>query len=269
MLHLPRSFTRSRHPLGSKAVFSYGMTKSGSTFAFELARSALELSGYPQPLLPEAATGTKRKINFAGHLNDENIDALSEALCEIGHPVVVKTHTRPDPSVIAMIDRGEAIIQACYRDPREMALSMIDHGNRSRAAGKPAFANIETLDDAMRDISSQIDSLTQWLYRPNCQPVYYEDLAFRSLGTTRRILAQLQLDIPAGKVLNYVLKNRFIQLNLGKKKRFQEHMSESDQQMFRRTYHLFYRHLIRHRKSLPDEGGPILPQSVVLAPSRG
>lgn len=269
MLHLPRPLTQSRHPLGPKVVFSYGMTKSGSTLAFELARTALELSGFPQPLLPGDATGTARKINFAGHLDDGNIAMLGEAVRDIGHPVVVKTHTRPDPCVIGMIDRGDAIIQASYRDPREMALSMIDHGDRSRAAGKPAFANIETLDDAMRDISSQIDTLTQWLYRPNCLPLYYEDLAFRSLGTARRILRQLQLDIPAGKVIGYVLRERFIQLNLGIKKRFQGQMDEADQRMFRQTYHLFYRHLIRDRRSLPEDGSPVLPQSIVLAPSRG
>ena len=150
-----------------------------------------------------------------------------------------------------------------------MALSMIDHGDRSRAVGKPAFANIETLDDAMRDICSQIDSLTQWLYRPNCLPLYYEDVAFRGLGTTRRILRQLQLDIPAGKVLNYVLRKRFIQLNLGIKKRFQGQMDEADQRVFRQTYHLFYKHLIRNRRSLPADGSPILPQTVVLVPTRG
>lgn len=269
MLHLPRQITRSRHPLGPKVVFSYGMTKSGSTLAFELARSALELSGYPQPLLPESATGAARRINFAGHLDDANIAELSASVRDIGHPMVIKTHTRPDPCVIGMIDRGEAIIQASYRDPREMALSMIDHGNRSRAAGKLAFANIATLDDAMRDISSQIDSLTQWLYRPNCLPLYYEDVAFRGLWATRRILAQLQLDIPAGRVLNYVLRNRFIQMNLGVKKRFQGQMTEADQKMFRQTYSLFYQHLIRDRRSLPEDGCPVLPQSIVLAPSQG
>lgn len=269
MLHLPRSFTPIRHPLGPTVVFSYGMTKSGSTLAFELARTALELSGFPQPLLPEAAVGRVRRINFTGHLDDANIAALGEAVRDIGHPVVIKTHTRPDPCVIAMIDRRQALIQASYRDPREMALSMLDHGIRSRAAGRPAFADIETLDDAMRDITSQIDSLTQWLYRPGCLPLYYEDVAFRSLGTTRRILRHLQLDIAPRKVLNHVLKKRFIQLNLGIKKRFRGQMDAADQRAFRRAYEPFYRHLIRDRRSLPEDGSPILPQSVVLAPSLG
>lgn len=269
MVQLPRSITRTKHPLGPTAVFAYGMTKSGSTLAFELARTALELSGFPQPILPADATGKTRKINFAAHLDDRNVACLTEAVRDVGHPVVIKTHTRPDPCVIAMIDRREALVQASYRDPREIALSMIDHGNRSRAAGKPAFAEIATLDDAMRDITSQIDSLTQWLYRPNCVPLYYEDVAFRGLATTRRILRRLQLEIPAGRVLRYVLKKRFIQLNLGVKKRYRDQMSEADQQRFRQTYDLFFRHLIRERGALPDDGRPILPQTVVLMPSRG
>ncbi len=269
MLHLPQPLSQLRHPLAPKVVFSYGMTKSGSTLAFDLARTALELASFPHPLLPQDATGTARKVNFAGHLDDRNIEMLAEAVRGIGHPIVIKTHTRPDPCVIGMIDRGDAIIHASYRDPREMALSMIDHGDRSRSAGKAAFANIETLDDAMRDISSQIDSLTQWLYRPNCLPLYYEDIAFRSPGTTQRILNQLQLDIPAARVVNYVLRKRFIQLNLGIRKRFQGQMDEGDQRHFRRTYRRFYRHLIRDRRSLPDDGSPILPESVVLAPTLG
>lgn len=269
MFALSRSFRQARHPLGAKVVFAYGMTKCGSTLAFELARTALELSGYPQPQLPEAATGTRRKINFAGHLTEANIAALGRSVRDIGHPVVVKTHTRPDLCVIDMIDRGEAIIQASYRDPREMALSMIDHGARSRASGIDAFAEIETLDDAMRDITSQIDSLTQWLYRPNCLPLYYEDIAFRGLRTTRRILRQLRLDIPAEPILNYVLRNRFIQLNKGIKKRYRDQMSDADQKRFRQAYRLFYRHLIRDRALLPDDGRPILPESVVLVPTGG
>lgn len=147
MLHLPQPLSQLRHPLAPKVVFSYGMTKSGSTLAFDLARTALELASFPHPLLPQDATGTARKVNFAGHLDDRNIEMLAEAVRSICHPIVVKTHTWPDPCVIGMIDRGD----------------------RSRSAGKAAFANIETLDDAMRDISSQIDSLAQWFAPTACR----------------------------------------------------------------------------------------------------
>ncbi len=218
MVSVARSCQTASHPLGAKIVFAYGMTKCGSTLAFELARTALELSGFAQPILPQPATGHSRKINFTSHLDDQNIALLTAAVRDIGHPVVVKTHTRPDPCVIDMIDRGGALVQATYRDPREMALSMIDHGNRSRAAGKLAFSEVTDLDDAIENITSQIDSLTQWLYRPNCLPVYYEDVAFRTVPTMRRILAQLQLDVSPVPIVQYVLRKRFIQLNKGVKK---------------------------------------------------
>lgn len=269
MVSLAQNFRRSAHPLGPKAVFSYGMTKCGSTLAFELARTALELSGYPQPVLPATATGNSRRINFAGHLDQSNIANLNDTIRDIGHPVVIKTHTRPDPCVIDMIDRGEAIVQATYRDPREMALSMIDHGNRSRDTGKLAFAEIANLDDALENITSQIDSLTQWLYRPNCLPIYYEDVAFRTIPTMRRILDQLQLDTSPGPIVRYVLRKRFIQLNKGIKKRFREEMQLKDQQRFQQEFRPFYRYLIRGRTGLPQSGEPVLPQSVILAPSLG
>ena len=246
MVSLCRIFAGSRHPLGAKAVFSYGMTKCGSTLAFELARSALELSGFPQPHLPEAATGHTRRINFAAHLDDGHITNLTEAIRDVGHPVVIKTHTRPDPCVIDMINRSDAIVQASYRDPRDMALSMLDHGRRSRATGKRPFAELETLSDTIPNIASQIDSLTQWLYRPNCLPLYYQDFAFRSLPAVRRILWQLQLDVPPAPILRYVLERRFTQFNLGLRNRHK-----------------------KDRKHLPRDGTPILPETVVLTPTPG
>ncbi|WP_189638928.1 hypothetical protein [Paramylibacter ulvae] len=66
---LTHRFPTTRHPLGPMIVFCYGMTKCGSTLAFETARSALELSGYPQPRLSMSALGVTRKINFCQHLD--------------------------------------------------------------------------------------------------------------------------------------------------------------------------------------------------------
>lgn len=240
------------------------MTKCGSTLAFEMARTALELSGFPQEKLPIGATGVDRKINFAQHLDDNNIAEMTDAVRDIGHPIVVKTHTRPDLGVIEMINRGEAIVQASYRDPREMALSMMDHGQRSRSVGKLAFSEIETLDDALINISSQIDSLTQWLYRENCLPLYYEDIAFSSNKTMRRILAQLEISAQPAPIVRHVIKNRFIQLNMGVKRRYRTEMSYDDQRRFKRAFRPFYMRLIRHRDFLANDGTAPLRDGILL-----
>lgn len=76
MVQLKHNFQRTKHPLGAKVVFSYGMTKYGSTLAFELARTALELSGFPQQIMPVEALGQNKLINFTRYLTDNNIDNL-------------------------------------------------------------------------------------------------------------------------------------------------------------------------------------------------
>ena len=186
----------SYHPLGPKIIFSYGMTKCGSTLAFELARTGLEMAGFEQRKLHAQGIRQSSQINFAGHLNPANIRQIWDEICAIGHPIVIKTHTRPDPAVIACFQQNQAIAQATYRDPRDMALSMLDHGAKNRALGRLAFSEITNLQTAHENITAQVDSLTQWLVRPNCLPLYFDDLAFDTENTARLILGQLKLEIP-------------------------------------------------------------------------
>lgn len=157
---------------------------------------------------------------------------------------MVKTHTRPDPAVIDMINRGAAIVHATYRDPREMALSMIDHGIHSRLMERSAFSEIETIDDAVSNIRGQIDSLTQWLYRVNCLPIFYHDLAFRMPLMTRRIMSNLHIEGSERIVKRHVLKKRFTQFNKGVKKRYEQEMAPNDQYRIRDEFLPFYRILI-------------------------
>ncbi len=269
MVHLKHNFQRISHPLGAKIIFSYGMTKCGSTLAFELARTSLELSGFPQPVLPINALGQSKRINFTRHLTEKQINNLESAVQDVGYPIVIKTHTRPDPAVIDMIERGKAIVHATYRDPREMALSMLDHGRMARLMGRSAFSEIETIDDALGNIRGQIDSLTQWLYRPNCLPLFYHDLAFRMPLVTKRIMTNLHIEGSERIVKRHVLKKRFIQFNKGVKKRYKLEMSANDQYRIRQEFLPFYRTLIRNRMFLPTDGAPILKEGTVLTKSRG
>lgn len=269
MVQLSHFFPHSTHPMGPKIIFSYGMTKCGSTLAFELARTALELSGFPQPLMPIEAIGENKRINFTRHLSEKQIEYLEYTVRDVGHPIVIKTHTRPDPGVIDMIDRGTAIVHAAYRDPREMALSMLDHGRQSRLAGRPAFSEIQTIDDATANIRDQIDSLTQWLYRKNCLPLYYQDFAFRMLLSIRRIMANLQLEGSEQTVKRQVLNQRFTQLNKGIKKRHKKEMTPRDQFRVRDEFLPFYKILIRKRLFLPNDGSPILQEGTLLTKTRG
>jgi hypothetical protein len=130
--------------------------------------------------------------------------------------------------------------------------------------GKQAFSEIEDLHDALRNITSQIDSLTQWLYRPNCLPLYYEDIAFKSNKTMRRILDHMGMNGQPAPIVRHVLKNRFIQLNMGVKRRYRTEMDYEDQRTFRRAFRPYYMRMIRHRDFLATDAGPPLRDGILL-----
>ena len=265
----PKHFRTSLHPLGPMVVFSYGMTKCGSTLAFETARTALARAGFEQPVLSPSTGSKDSRINFFGHIDAAQMKNLVGEVREIGHPIVIKTHSRPDPCVIDLINAGGAIAQATYRDPRDMALSMMDHGAKNRGRGEKPFAEITDLLSACDNIRSQIDTLTQWLYRPNCLPIYYTDIAFKPVPITRRILSHLQLQIPARPLIKHAHERRFTQFNKGLKDRYKSEMSRKDSRAVRSHFETYYKHLITNRKTLGVPPKPPLSEDVVLVKTSG
>ena len=239
--------------------FSYGMTKCGTTLAFHMVSEALAQAGYEQHRLPAHLIGPNKKLNFGQHFSDDQAAELWEAVQAIGHPIAIKTHTRPDPAVVRLIQNGQAIAHACYRDPRDMALSMLDHGQRARAKGKPAFAEIETLEDAKSGIRNQCDSLTAWLRLPNILPLDFEDIAFDMQTTAQRILNQLGIAGDPEEIVNKVLDGRFTQFNKGISQRHKSEMSPLDDRKFASEFAPLLTRLIDNKHSLPTDGSITLP----------
>ncbi len=239
--------------------FSYSMTKCGSTLAFHLAHTALELAGYPQPRFDLDAIDTGRKINFVQNVSDAQADEMCELVEKLGYPIVLKSHNRPNPAVVKMMQNGTALAHAAYRDPRDMALSMVDHGKKARAKGHTPFSEFLTIDDTIPGIRNQCDSLTAWLRLPNTMPLYFEDIAFDTIETAHRILAQLGIIGDPEQIAHAVLTNRFTQLNTGRSNR---HLSEMDPESSDKIAHEFAPLLdkfIVNRALLPEDGSIVLP----------
>lgn len=238
--------------------FSYGMTKSGSTLAYHLVSEALVWVGQNAPRPPEHLLGPNKRINFVQHISEDQAEGLLDFAQTTGRPVVLKTHTRPDPVVVKMLQDGRAIAHACYRDPRDMALSMLDHGKRARATGKPAFAEIKTMDDAKTGIRNQCDSLTAWLRLPNVMPLDYEDIAFDMVNTVAKIQSQLGISGDPDDAAAAVMDGRFTQQNKAVSKRHTTEMAPKDSQSFKEEFAPFY-DLINQHPGAPSAGKVILP----------
>jgi len=207
--------------------FSYGMTKSGSTLAFELARTALESCSCPQLRFPRSILdGPDKKINFIQDVSEQQAREMLEFARELGYPLVLKTHRPPSEAVCALFSNGEAMGHAVYRDPRDMALSMIDHGRRARFRMQKAFSKIKTLEDAIRIIRRQAGFLQQWLAIPGITPIDYDMLAFDTRRTCEAMMIQLGIEGTASEIVEIVQNSRFTQYNKGVRDRYLTEMSQ-------------------------------------------
>ena len=237
--------------------FSYGMTKTGSTLAFELARSALDLCGFPQDEVQSDVAKANLNRSFVNHVTDEQMEALKQEARSRGYPIVLKTHQRPALCVRQAIISGEALAHACYRDPRDMALSMLDHGENARRKGRKPFSELHTLAQAFANIRSQHDTLTAWLRLPNVLPLYFEDIAFNTVETARRILKQLELKLDPEMLAEVVHTQRFTQKNKAVRQRYPNEMDLELSANIADEYAPLFERLITNRHTLPQKGIPL------------
>lgn len=247
--------------------FSYGMTKSGSTLAFELVRNALEVCGYPQVKLDISAILPNRKKNILSHITEDDAAGMVEQVNKLGYPIVFKTHTRPDPAVVELMQSGAAVGHACYRDPRDLCLSMIDHGIKSRGLGRSEFSEIETLEDALDGVRNQSDSLTAWLRLPGTAALYYEDIAFDTRAVVRQIYKQIGLEGKAQKVVRISNRKARPTQNKMLRKRYPDEMNTSVSRAIAAEFAPMLDRLIANRNTLPRNGNIVLPPPLMLRTS--
>jgi len=179
----------------------------------------------------------RKKINFCKHIDEQQARAIRNETREIGHPVAIKTHTRPDPEVVQMLENNEAFAHATFRDPREIALSMLDHGRRSRAEGGKSFTEYKTVQDTVEDIKHQTNSLLAWLSLPNVRPLYYDDIAFDMKEATK---------------------------NKAKKSRHIDEMPGDISTQFETIFAPMYELLISKRSDYRNDGTPVLDPTIPL-----
>lgn len=244
--------------------FSYGMTKTGSTLAFQIVRSALDLCGFPQDQLSASAIKQASTINFVNHISDAQMDEIKAEMLARGYSVVLKTHTRPDPVVKRMIKSGEALAFVAYRDPRDIALSMLDHGRRARAEGKQAFAEFGTMDDVLKNLRHQFNSMAEWLRLPGIIPLYYEDIAFDTVSVAGLILQKLGLKLDPEILTDIVHEDRFTQKNKGVSQRHLTEMPADISEAIEQEFQPFIQKFIKDRHKLAAGPRILLPKPEIL-----
>ncbi|MEM9011208.1 MAG: hypothetical protein AAGE18_08280 [Pseudomonadota bacterium] len=203
------------------------MAKGGSTLAFQLTRAILEAAGHLQPKL-RAGVPAEKKINFMQAMTPQ---LLNPALREIERRqlslVAIKTHGGVRSCSLKALRRGQMIGQAVARDPRDIALSMLDAAASGGAWGERKGVTKATLEDAMIHVRGHIGRFEEWAAHAEILTLDYERLAFDTEAAAGEIAGQLGVDVDLAACTAQA-KARFTQFNKGVPHRHRQEMAAED-----------------------------------------
>jgi hypothetical protein len=268
-------------------LLSYGLTKSGSTLAFQIAMGILIDNGFVQERLPDhlAAPG---KMNFlrTGRVARRQIDQLlslvpsrppriaveNHCFCDAGlipyqritqvpsHPITaVKTHRPLDPGLKPyleeLINNRALVIHAIFRDPRDICLSLLDAGVRARRAGRCQFSEIATLDDAIECVAQQLQRLRTWGSIRGVSLYDYDQVAFEMDATIERMAADLRLTANRDAVKHFAACV-FTQKNKARRKRHENELTPEQNARCLKKFGPFIEEVIVNRDYAWFHAGP-------------
>jgi hypothetical protein len=222
-------------------IICYGITKSGSTLAFELIKGMLESVGHGQVRLPDGAINPGHRINYVQPLDRNRLSQLLEAVGD--RWIAVKTHAGfPDvmlPQLERLQNQQRIQIVASYRDPRDICLSLIDAGHRSRAEGKKEFSEVNDLETAIPRVSEQIVKFNKWAAIKGTLRLDYDLVAFSPDAAIDRIEQSLGFVCDRARAKEHAFEQAFTQMNKGQRSRAREEMSEEQYAELTRTFSSF------------------------------
>ena len=205
----------------------FGMPKSGSTLAFQLSRAVARQGGHrPDPkgeYIDERGDLTSVCRDWSAPMLERLIEASENA----GRMIVIKTHRPPSEAVRTAVGQGVVRVQAVCRDPRDIALSMVDMGTKGDSWGRVGKGKIvRAPSDVRHRIADQIETFHQWADLSDALVLNYERVAFDTKGSARRIADHMDLRAWPWRVAREVRRDKS-NFNKGKPLRHHSEMAAS------------------------------------------
>ncbi len=199
-------------------LISYGMTRSGSTLAFETKKAILEKYGMPQ-----------QKINFEGlgswienylpekYLND--IDSLEKINQKtLTNFVVFKTHGAANKKLIEFIRKFNIPVTISVRDPKDIIISLLEISKKNRSLNETGFINIISFKDALKNLEDDLWRLETW--RPLIEDGTAKVIPYEDTIKDAEIIIKFLADLTSKpklliREIKEITKKRFTQFNVG------------------------------------------------------
>lgn len=191
-------------------ILSAGLEKSGTGWYFNLTNDLLVAAGYRNVRL------VREKYHLQGILREFNCNVgqptffkLTQLLLPhlFGNAFAVKTHGSPSSKFLHYLMHF-GILKATYifRDPRDIAISAFEHGEKIRANHQMhTFGILDSIEASILFVKSRLKIWGQWeecrqAYSNHMLFVKYEDLVADPLKESRRLVDFLEIDV-SSKIL--------------------------------------------------------------------
>jgi hypothetical protein len=223
-------------------VICYGIAKSGSTLTFELVRGILTSAGHSQKRLRHDALKPRSRTN---HMATVEKDALAGLIEAIGPDriVVAKTHkVFDDEDYLWMEEQQRARklqIITSHRDPRDMCLSLVDHGEKSRNDGRRGFAKVNDIAEAAQVVENAIPKFAKWASLQGSLRLYFETVAFAPDKALDAIEHTIGIKGDHEEAIRHAFEDAFTQRNKAKRNRYEDELSAEQKQELSRTFAQF------------------------------
>lgn len=226
-------------------IISNSIVKTGSTL----------LVGYQADLIRDCGEGggqSQLRSLFNGRfIQKPSIGTLLKlAKCEKLHGTcVVKCHWRPGLVLDWFCRANPVKMTVAYRDPRDIILSMIDHGKRTRARpdSDGPFSDCYTVESLVPRVVKLMEQVKHWERRSFVKLVRYENMMADPVGEVMGVARFLDFGASEEVVKKIVdererRKATSRNFNKGIVNRWREEMSQDQKDLCREAFGEFLDH---------------------------
>ncbi|MEM9221148.1 MAG: hypothetical protein AAGB11_01930 [Pseudomonadota bacterium] len=224
-------------------LISYGITKSGSTLAYQLAKNILAAAGHRQDTIPRnLLDAVDPDVNFITSVNAERLHGLMAAVPS-DTIVAVKTHApypvKQLPELDQLVADGKLKVHASCRDPREICLALLDAGRKHRAIGERSFADITTLDEAAAAVDAQIHAYLLWASVEGTLKLGYDRTAFEMPAQAKTMAEHLGVSVDTDAVCEFVAHHAKTHKNKALPRRFKTDLTPAENAKLYKKFETF------------------------------
>ena len=230
-------------------ILSAGMPKSGSAHLYNILNAMFVAAGN----LDARQIKIKRELEDLMKWRNNNIGKLSlKKLIRLwiisiqDGPFVVKTHNGPKLSTRALNKLGLLKVVYCYRDPRDVLLSAVDHGKRIiEQGGNHTFAKMVDFEKASKKIKPWLRIWKRYNDMKGVLMVRYEDMMEKPIENTKKIADFLKISVTDVQIENIIWKfsrdnpdgeRTGMHFNIAKIHRYKTEITESQKIKCREEY---------------------------------